>query len=98
MLRLNLERVKHKDPIGANSVDKTGSKRAVAAGAIGNFCEVYGFAVFGFSVPFIAQHFFPKSDPTAAILGTFAVFAVAFVARPAGGLVFGYLGDKFGRI
>ena len=77
---------------------KTNERRAIAAGSIGNFCEVYDFAVFGFSVPFIAAHFFPTTDPAAAILGTFAVFAVAFVARPVGGLFFGYLGDKVGRI
>jgi MHS family proline/betaine transporter-like MFS transporter len=79
-------------------VTQTSSKRAIAAGAIGNFCEVYDFAVFGFSVPFVAAHFFPTTDATAAIMSTFAVFAVAFVARPVGGLVFGYLGDKLGRI
>ena len=54
--------------------------------------------MFRFSVPFIAEHFFFKRDPIAAILSTFAAFAVAFGARPAGGLVFGYVGDKVGRI
>jgi MHS family proline/betaine transporter-like MFS transporter len=70
----------------------------LSAASIGNFGEIYDFAVFGFSVPFIASHFFPGSDPVAAILKTFAVYAVAFVARPVGGLVFGYLLDKMGRV
>ncbi len=74
------------------------SKRRLGAGAIGNFGEIYDFAVFGFSVPILSQHFFPKSDPTAAILSTFAVYAVAFFARPIGGLVFGYLADRIGRV
>lgn len=77
---------------------KTSSRRTLSAASIGNFGEIYDFAVFGFSVPFIASHFFPGSDPVAAILKTFAVYAVAFVARPVGGLVFGYLLDKMGRV
>ena len=77
---------------------KTSSTRVLGAAAIGNFAEVYDFAVFGFSVPFIAAHFFPGSDPTAALLSTFAVYAVAFVARPVGGIIFGYMLDRFGRV
>lgn len=76
----------------------TDSKRRLGAGAIGNFGEIYDFTVFGFSVPILSQHFFPKSDPTAALLSTFAVYAVAFFARPIGGLVFGYLADRIGRV
>ena len=67
---------------------RTSPKKALGAAAIGNFAEVYDFAVFGFSVPFIAAHFFPGSDPTAALLTSFAIYAVAFVARPVGGIFF----------
>lgn len=74
------------------------SRRALAGASIGNFGEIYDFAVFGLSVPFIAAHFFPKSDPVAALLSAFAVYAVAFFARPAGGLMFGLLLDRFGRV
>lgn len=76
----------------------TSSRRSLAAGAIGNFGEIYDFAVFGFSIPILSVHFFPGSDRTAALLSTFAVYAVAFVARPLGGLMFGYLADRLGRI
>lgn len=79
-------------------MSSTEGKRRLGAGAIGNFGEIYDFAVFGFSVPILSQHFFPKSDPTAALLSTFAVYAVAFFARPIGGLVFGYLADRIGRV
>lgn len=74
------------------------SKRTIGAASIGNFGEIYDFAVFGFSVPILAAHFFPGSDPTAAVLSTFAVYAVAFFARPLGGLLFGYLADRIGRV
>jgi len=79
-------------------VKRPTTKRTLSAASIGNFGELYDFAVFGFSVPFIAAHFFPGSDPNAAILNTFAIYAVAFFARPVGGLMFGYLLDRVGRV
>ncbi|MFL9942320.1 MFS transporter [Paraburkholderia graminis] len=77
---------------------KSSTRRTLAAGSIGNFGEIYDFAVFGFSVPVLAGHFFPGSNRTAAILSTFAVYAVAFLARPLGGLMFGMLADRIGRV
>jgi MFS transporter, MHS family, proline/betaine transporter len=74
------------------------SRRILGAASIGNFGEIYDFAVFGFSVPILSAHFFPGSDRTAAILSTFAVYAVAFFARPLGGLMFGYMADRVGRV
>lgn len=74
------------------------SKRSIGAASIGNFGEIYDFAVFGFSAPFLAAHFFPASAPGAAMLMIFATYAVAFVARPVGGLLFGYLLDTIGRV
>lgn len=79
-------------------MSRSSAKRTLSAASIGNFGEIYDFAVFGFSVPFIATHFFPGTSPATAILKTFAVYAVAFVARPLGGLVFGYLLDRVGRV
>ncbi|MFP3564553.1 MFS transporter [Paraburkholderia sp. SIMBA_030] len=72
--------------------------RKLMAGSVGNFVELYDFAVFGFSVPILSSHFFPGNDRTAALLSTFAVFAVAFVARPLGGLIFGSMADRIGRV
>jgi len=72
--------------------------RKLMAGSVGNFVELYDFAVFGFSVPILSAHFFPGNDRSAALLSTFAVFAVAFVARPLGGLIFGSMADRIGRV
>jgi MHS family proline/betaine transporter-like MFS transporter len=72
--------------------------KSLTAASIGSFGEIYDFAVFGFSVPIVAKHFFPSSDPAAGILSTFAVYAVAFFARPLGGLLFGYLADRIARV
>jgi MHS family proline/betaine transporter-like MFS transporter len=54
--------------------------------------------VYALTAPALAVHFFPKGNPVAALLGTFAVFAAAFFARPIGGVLFGILGDRLGRL
>ncbi|MBF0480401.1 MAG: MFS transporter [Desulfovibrionaceae bacterium] len=66
-------------------------------GVAGNVLEWYDFAIFGFLAPLIGENFFPSDDPLVSLLGAFGVFAAAFLARPAGGLLFGYIGDRHGR-
>lgn len=78
-------------------VDPATLRRVICAAAIGNFVEWFDFAVYGFLATTIAQQFFPSGDPGAALLKTFAVFAVAFAFRPLGGIFFGMLGDRVGR-
>jgi MHS family proline/betaine transporter-like MFS transporter len=73
------------------------ARKAVTAGAIGNFVEWYDFSVYGFFATAIAAQFFPSDDPVASLLATFAVFAVAFFMRPLGAFVFGHYGDRLGR-
>ncbi|WP_205789712.1 MFS transporter [Microvirga makkahensis] len=69
----------------------------MSSAAIGQFVEWYDFVVYAYSAAIIAKLFFPNSDPTAALLSTFAIYAVGFVMRPLGGFVFGPLGDRIGR-
>lgn len=73
-------------------------RRTLIAGAIGNAIEQYDFFIYGFIGPLVFdQLFFPKFDQLTATLAVFATFAVGFVARPLGGLVFGHFGDRSGR-
>ncbi|VTP62936.1 Proline porter II [Serratia rubidaea] len=67
-------------------------RKVTTAAAIGNFVEWFDFAVYGFLATIIAQQFFASDLPQAALLQTFAVFAVAFALRPLGGVIFGVLG------
>jgi MHS family proline/betaine transporter-like MFS transporter len=71
--------------------------KAYAAAVIGNLVEWYEFTVYAFVASVIGQLFFPSSDPTTSLISSYAVFALAFVARPLGGLVFASIGDRFGR-
>lgn len=68
----------------------------VIAGS-GTFIEGYDILLYGYLAGVLAHKFFPAADPTAALLDTFAIFAVGFVVRPVGGLVFGHIGDRLGR-
>ncbi|MFE3281225.1 MFS transporter [Nocardia sp. NPDC059239] len=72
-------------------------RKVLLAGTIGNFVEWYDFLLYGVFATTIATVFFPKSNPTAALLSTFAIFGVTFAVRPLGGILFGHLGDRFGR-
>ncbi|HEY9266723.1 MAG TPA: MFS transporter [Mycobacterium sp.] len=72
-------------------------RRAITGASIGNAVEWFDFAIYGFLATFIAAHFFPAGNDTAALLNTFAIFAAAFFMRPLGGFFFGPLGDRIGR-
>jgi MHS family proline/betaine transporter-like MFS transporter len=69
----------------------------IAASSVGTLIEWYDFYIFGSLATILATQFFPSGNPTIAFLSTLATFAVGFVVRPFGALVFGRLGDKVGR-
>src|SRR5262245_37646607 len=69
----------------------------VIAGVVGNVLEWYDFGLFAYFTPTIAALFFPKGHPPVQLLEAFGVFAIAFLMRPIGGALFGYLGDRLGR-
>jgi len=72
-------------------------RRAASASFMGNFVEWFDYAAYGYLATVIALTFFPQTDKTTALLATFAVFALSFIVRPLGGLVWGHFGDKYGR-
>ena len=69
----------------------------VVAASIGTFVELYDLVIYGYFATILAARFFPQQDPTAALLATFAIFAVGFFVRPVGAVIFGHLGDRLGR-
>ena len=71
--------------------------KIVTPGLIGNILEWYDFALYGYFAHIISPLFFPHEDPTLSRILAFAVFAIGFLMRPLGALIFGYLGDKKGR-
>ena len=75
----------------------TSTRRVIAASSVGTLIEWYDFYIFGSLAKIISEQFFPKDNPTAALLATLATFAAGFVVRPFGALFFGRLGDLIGR-
>lgn len=68
------------------------------ASAVGSSLEWFDFALYGFLGPILAQVFFSNEHSSVvALVSTYGVFALGFAARPIGGLIFGYIGDKYGR-
>jgi len=72
-------------------------RRVTIASSIGTYVEYFDLVAYGALAAVLSTVFFPASDGVASLLNTFAVFALAFAARPLGGLLWGPLGDKFGR-
>ncbi|WP_326753384.1 MHS family MFS transporter [Streptomyces hirsutus] len=73
-------------------------RRAVFASWIGTTIEYYDFAIYGLAASLIfADLFFPSTDPTVGTLLSLSSFAVGYLTRPLGALVFGHFGDRIGR-
>lgn len=64
---------------------------------IGNGLEWYDYALYGQMAWLLSKLFFPEGDPTVALLATYGVFAAGFIVRPVGGVLFGWIGDTYGR-
>ena len=71
--------------------------RAILTGSIGNLIEWYDVYAYSAFALYFAPAFFPSADPVAQQLSAAAVFAAAFVIRPVGGILFGWVADRHGR-
>ncbi|GAA0899988.1 MFS transporter [Pseudonocardia zijingensis] len=77
---------------------RTQRRRVLVSGTIGTTIEYFDFLLFGLIAPVVFnQLFFPDADPLVGTIAVLATFAVGYVARPLGGLVFGHFGDRIGR-
>ncbi len=83
--------------IADDRTTQKGLRRSVVAGSIGVLVHWFDWAVYAYMATTIAKIFFPNQDGTASLLSVFAVFAIAFFVRPVGSVIFGHLGDRFGR-
>ncbi|WOH17123.1 MFS transporter [Paenarthrobacter sp. GOM3] len=73
-------------------------RRATLASSVGSALEYYDFYIYGLASALIfGPLFFAPLGPDGALIASFATYGVGFAARPFGGLIFGYIGDRFGR-
>ena len=83
---------------GSPGVPKNSIVKVVFASLIGTAVEWYDFFLYGSAAALVfGTLFFPESDPVTATLLAFGTYALGFVARPLGGVVFGHFGDRVGR-
>lgn len=77
---------------------RTPLRRVVGASLIGTTIEWYDFFLYGSAAALVFNKlFFPDYDPLVGTMLAFATYALGFVARPVGGIVFGHYGDRIGR-
>ena len=81
-----------------SSTQRESVRRVALASMVGTSIEWYDFFIFGTASALVfGRLFFPTFSEVAGTLAAFASFAVGFVARPVGGLLFGHFGDRIGR-
>src|SRR5919205_816014 len=85
-------------PSDPATTEASSVRRVIAASLVGTSLEWYDFFIYGTAAALVFnQIFFPEFDPLVGTLLAFTTYAVGFVARPLGGVVFGHYGDKLGR-
>ncbi len=72
--------------------------KSVATASLGNLLEWYDFGLFASFSLLFAHLFFPKEAPYVALIEIFGVYALGFVCRPLGSILFGLMGDRYGRV
>lgn len=87
------------DPVTtARAAGKASTGRLATASSVGTTLEWYDFTVYNTLAALIFNRlFFPSFDPLSGTILAFSTYAVGYVSRPIGGVVFGHLGDKRGR-
>lgn len=72
-------------------------KKIIFLAALGGALEFYDFIIYVVFAPIIGKIFFPQTDALASLLSIYAVFAIGYLVRPLGGILFSHFGDKYGR-
>ncbi|HAQ59250.1 MAG TPA: MFS transporter [Microbacterium sp.] len=86
------------DPLDQAPATKKEVRTVIASSVVGTTVEWYDFFLYGTAAGIVFNKlYFPSEDPLVGTLLAFATFAVGFVARPVGGLIFGHIGDRVGR-
>ena len=88
----------HPRPPTTTTPPRSSVRRVIVASLIGTSLEWYDFFIYGTAAALVFNKlFFPSFEPLVGTLLAFATYAVGFVARPLGGVIFGHYGDKLGR-
>ncbi len=81
----------------SNNLTSTISQKVLFGILAGVFLEYFDYTLYGFSAPYIIDSFFPSETPTIKLMLAWSVFAISFLLRPVGAIIFGHFADRFGR-
>ena len=71
--------------------------KSLISSSVGNVLEWYEYTLYAYFATVISALFFPMDNKFVAMVLTFATFAIGLAARPIGGIIFGYIGDRYSR-
>jgi MHS family proline/betaine transporter-like MFS transporter len=71
--------------------------KSIISSSVGNVLEWYEYTLYAYFASVISALFFPMDNKLVAMILTFATFAIGLAARPIGGIIFGYIGDRYSR-
>lgn len=72
-------------------------RKMIFLSSLGGALEFYDFIIYAVFAPIISEIFFPATDKFSSLISTYAVFAIGYLIRPIGGILFSHFGDKYGR-
>ena len=72
-------------------------KKILMLASLGGMLEFYDFTIYGFFSVYFAKQFFPAHDQFIAIVASYTIFIMGYIARPIGGILFSHIGDEIGR-
>ena len=84
-------------PAAARDLPGASQRGLAIAGMAGNILEWYDFSIYGFFAYAIGENFFPSAHASSELIDAFGVFAAGFLMRPVGAVLFGHIGDRYGR-
>lgn len=71
--------------------------KVITLSSIGGALEFFEFTIYALFAQYISLNFFPQQNPNLALMATFGIYALGYLARPLGGIMFGHIGDRYGR-
>jgi MFS family permease len=72
-------------------------RMTVTLASLGAGLEFFDFTIYVLFARYISANFFPQGNSLIALMNTFAIFAIGYLARPLGGIILGHIGDRYGR-
>ncbi|MFN7095944.1 MAG: MFS transporter [Gammaproteobacteria bacterium] len=76
---------------------KIANYKIVLLSSMGAGLEFFDFTIYALFAHYISINFFPQTNTFIALINTFAIFAIGYLARPLGGIILGHIGDRYGR-